>query len=95
MPALPLVFRPLASRLIKRGTVVGDKSAGAVMEARRYSCKLGLDTIVPYRASITDADLIMTDGKSLEPISRPAEMLLWHLPSKLPVERSLWKTQAD
>jgi len=50
----------------KRGTIVGDKSAGAVMEARRYSYKLGLDTIVPYGASITDADLIMTDGKSLE-----------------------------
>jgi len=50
----------------KRGTVLGDRSSGSVMEAKRYSYKLGMDTVVFYGASITDADLIMTDGMSLE-----------------------------
>jgi carboxyl-terminal processing protease len=53
-------------QLEKRGIVLGDKTAGAVMESKRYSYKYGTDTVVFYGASITDADLIMTDGKSLE-----------------------------
>ncbi len=53
-------------QLEKRGIVLGDKTAGAVMESKRYSYKHGMDTVIFYGASITDADLIMTDGKSLE-----------------------------
>jgi C-terminal processing protease CtpA/Prc len=36
------------------------------MEARGYSYQQGFDTIIPYEFSVTDADLIMKDGKSLE-----------------------------
>jgi C-terminal processing protease CtpA/Prc len=50
----------------KRGTVLGDRSSGLVMEAKRYGYSTGMDTKVFFGASITDADLIMTDGKSLE-----------------------------
>jgi carboxyl-terminal processing protease len=53
-------------QLEKRGTVIGDQSAGAVMESIHYDHKIGLDTVVFFGASVTDADLIMTDGKSLE-----------------------------
>jgi C-terminal processing protease CtpA/Prc len=53
-------------QLEKRGTVIGDRSAGAVMRAKEYPHELGIDTVVPYGVSITDADIIMTDGKSLE-----------------------------
>jgi C-terminal processing protease CtpA/Prc len=53
-------------QLEKRGTVVGDRSSGSVMESRHYAESLGLDTKVFYGFSITDADLIMKDGKSLE-----------------------------
>jgi C-terminal processing protease CtpA/Prc len=53
-------------QLEKRGVVMGDRTAGAVMEARHYSEKLGTDTVIFFGASITEWDLIMSDGKSLE-----------------------------
>jgi C-terminal processing protease CtpA/Prc len=53
-------------QLEHRGTVLGDLSSGSVMESRYYDWKQGSDTQVFYGASITDADLIMADGKSLE-----------------------------
>jgi C-terminal processing protease CtpA/Prc len=49
-----------------RGTVLGDQSSGSVMESRRYEFHQGADVEIFYGASITDADLIMGDGKSLE-----------------------------
>ncbi len=70
----------ICSRVIqleKRGIVLGDQTAGAVMEAKRFSYKSGLDTVVFYGASITDADIVMTDGKSLEHVGvTPDDVLL-------------------
>ena len=61
----------------KRGVVIGDQSAGAVMRSRSYSYSMGVETVVPYGANITNADLIMTDGKSLEGVGvKPDELLL-------------------
>lgn len=77
-------------QLERRGTVVGDRSSGSVMESMVHQFQLGgslngtlfgtdnaigtfesnpsqgPDRLVYYAASITDADLIMSDGKSLE-----------------------------
>ena len=53
-------------QLEHRGTVLGDHSSGSVMEARHYPFHQGTDTMIFYGASITEADLIMADGKSLE-----------------------------
>ena len=53
-------------QLQKRGLVVGDRSSGSVMEAKHYEHKVGTETVVPYGVSITESDLIMSDGKSLE-----------------------------
>ena len=53
-------------QLEKRGQVIGDQSAGAVMEARDYNESEGADTKVFYGLSVTSANLLMTDGKSLE-----------------------------
>jgi C-terminal processing protease CtpA/Prc len=70
-------------QLEKRGTILGDKSAGAVMEARHYSYHIGVETIIPYAASITEADLIMTDGKSLERVGVLPDELLVESPADL------------
>ena len=53
-------------QLEKRGVVLGDRSAGAVMESKHYSEQMGTETVIFYGASITEWDLIMVDGKSLE-----------------------------
>lgn len=53
-------------QLEQRGIVVGDRSSGLVMESRQYPESQGMDTKIFYSFSITDADLIMKDGKSLE-----------------------------
>ncbi len=53
-------------QLEKRGVVVGDVSSGSVMESRRYPHSIGAMAITFYSSSITEANLIMGDGKSLE-----------------------------
>ncbi|HYN84544.1 MAG TPA: S41 family peptidase [Pyrinomonadaceae bacterium] len=55
-------------QLEKRGTVVGDRTAGAVMQSRLYDMTMGVETITVYGVSITEADVIMSDGRSLERI---------------------------
>jgi carboxyl-terminal processing protease len=61
----------------KRGTVVGDRTAGAVMRARHYGHMVGADTGVFYGVSVTDSDLLMSDGKSLERVGvTPDELIL-------------------
>ena len=63
-------------QLEKRGTVLGDRSAGGVMLSRRYSERAGADTTVFFGASVTEADVIMTDGKSLEHVGVMPDQLL-------------------
>ncbi len=53
-------------QLEKRGTVVGDRTSGAVMRSRGYSHQIGVDTLLFYGTSVTDADIKMADGRSLE-----------------------------
>lgn len=61
----------------KRGVVFGDHSSGSVMESMHYNYSTGMDIKVFFGASITDADLIMTDGKSLEHAGvTPDELML-------------------
>jgi C-terminal processing protease CtpA/Prc len=64
-------------QLEKRGTVIGDRSAGAVMMSRHYGHEIGMDIKVFFGSSITNADLIMSDGKSLEKVGvQPDEIVL-------------------
>ncbi len=55
-------------QLEQRGVVIGDQSAGAVMQSRGVSMQLGTDSIIPYGMNLTNADVFMSDGKSLEHI---------------------------
>jgi len=64
-------------QLEKRGTVIGDSTSGKVMRSRLYPHQIGLETVVFYGFSVTDADLVMSDGHSLEgPGVSPDEVLL-------------------
>lgn len=61
-------------QLEKRGIVIGDQSAGAVMQSRGLPMSSGADSIVPYGMSMTNADVIMSDGVSLEHIGVTPQM---------------------
>ena len=63
----------------KRGSVLGDKTAGSVMEAKHYSYHTGFNVVAFFGASITEANLIMTDGNSLEHVGVIPDQLV--LPS--------------
>lgn len=52
-------------QLEKRGVVIGDRTAGEVMESKLYTNSLDGLLFAEY---ITEADLLMSDGKSLEHI---------------------------
>ena len=53
-------------QLEKRGRVLGDRSSGKVMVSRYFPRQVGIDVVAFYGASVTIADVIMTDGASLE-----------------------------
>jgi C-terminal processing protease CtpA/Prc len=64
-------------QLERRGFIVGDRSSGSVMESRLYPHEVALDSKVSYAISVTDADLVMRDGKSLEHVGvEPDTMIL-------------------
>jgi C-terminal processing protease CtpA/Prc len=64
-------------QLEKRALVIGDVSAGAVMRAKEYPHTLGIGTVIFYGVSVTDADIQMSDGKSLEHVGvKPDEIRL-------------------
>lgn len=64
-------------QLEKRGTVIGDRSAGAVMRSMAHPYEMGVNTVVFYGASMTVADVLMSDGQSLEHVGViPDELLL-------------------
>lgn len=53
-------------QLEKRGLVFGDVSSGSVMESRHYLERMGADTVIFYGVSVTESNLVMADGNSLE-----------------------------
>lgn len=50
----------------KRATVVGDRTAGAVMESLQFPLKVGAERVIYYGMSVTVADVLMPDGTRLE-----------------------------
>ena len=49
-----------------RGVVIGDRSSGSVMSARFFPLSPGVGVGLSYGVEVTVADMIMSDGKSLE-----------------------------
>ena len=74
-------------QLEHRGTVLGDHSSGSVMESLYYPWHQGVDTQFYYGASITEADLVMADGKSLEHTGVIPDELILPSPEDLDMER--------
>lgn len=70
-----------------RGTVIGDVSSGKVMVSRVYPKEIGTDTVVPFAINITEADLIMTDGKSIEHVGVVPDTIMLPTAADLAAER--------
>ena len=70
-------------QLEQRGVVIGEQSAGAVMQSRTIPMQMGADSIIPYGMSITNADVIMSDGTSLEHVGVTPQLVLAPSPSDL------------
>lgn len=61
----------------KRGVVIGDRTSGMVMESRVFQHELGTDSVILYGANISHADMVMSDGQSVEHRGvMPDELLL-------------------
>lgn len=61
----------------KRGVVLGDVSSGAVMQSRGQGFDAGSATVISYGMNLTNADVIMSDGKSIEHVGvTPDELIL-------------------
>jgi C-terminal processing protease CtpA/Prc len=61
----------------KRGTVLGDRTAGAVMTSRIFPHQAGVGGVAFYAASITIGDVRLSNGESLEKIGvLPDEVVL-------------------
>jgi C-terminal processing protease CtpA/Prc len=63
-------------QLEKRGFIVGDRSSGRVMEANVYPHEVSTDSPYSYGIAVTDADLVMADGKSLEHVGVEPDVLI-------------------
>ncbi len=61
----------------ERGAVLGDRTWGGVMRSRTYSHQVGIDRVVFYGFSISDAAVLLADGSRLEGNGMtPREILL-------------------
>jgi carboxyl-terminal processing protease len=64
-------------QLEKRGTVLGDLTSGMVMAAVYHPHRYGQNPVLLYGVMVSEADMIMSDGKSLEHVGvRPDETIL-------------------
>jgi carboxyl-terminal processing protease len=74
-------------QLEKRGMVIGDRSAGAVMETRFFPYDQGGTVRILYAFAVTQANLIMTDGKSLEGVGVVPDEIALPAPADMAVGR--------
>jgi C-terminal processing protease CtpA/Prc len=70
-------------QLEKRGNVIGDRTAGAVRQARVYPFVHGQGSRYVYATEVTTADLRMTDGRSLEKVGVVPDEVVLPTPEEL------------
>jgi C-terminal processing protease CtpA/Prc len=74
-------------QLENRGMVIGDRSAGAVMETRYFLFNAGGALRILYQFAVTAANLIMMDGKSLEGVGVIPDEVALPAPADMAVGR--------
>jgi C-terminal processing protease CtpA/Prc len=74
-------------QLEKRGTVIGDRTAGAVMTSRQFGHTVGVGAMAFYGASITVGDVRMSDGGSLEKVGVMPDEIALPAPEDLATDR--------
>jgi len=74
-------------QLEKRGTVIGDRTSGSVMVARYYQREMGGENIVLFGISVSEAELIMADGQSLEKMGVRPDIFVLPTAEDLAAER--------
>jgi len=74
-------------QLEKRGLVIGDRSAGMVMESTAITNSVGDSPRLLFGENITIADVIMTDSKSLERVGVIPDELVIPTPEDLNAHR--------
>ena len=72
-----------AVQLQKRGVVIGDRSAGSVMEGKLRQMSVGLMRSIPVAIGVTQADVIMPDGTRLEHVGVVPDKLLLPTPTEM------------
>jgi C-terminal processing protease CtpA/Prc len=75
------------TQIEKRALVLGDRSAGMVMESRHSYFSSGQFDPIVAGVSITEADLLMTDGKSLEHLGVNPDKVVLPTPEDLATNR--------
>jgi len=72
-------------QLEKRGTVLGDRSAGSVAEAQNYVHPVELDAknVAQYHTEITTRELVMADGMALEGVGVTPDETILPTPAEL------------
>lgn len=74
-------------QLEQRGTVVGDRTSGLTMAAIRIPHHAGMHPFYLYGTSVTIADTVMTDGKSLEHVGVSPDQTFLPSPADLVAHR--------
>ena len=76
----------------KRGVVIGDRTAGAVMTGQVFGHAIGTDGLVFFATMVTVGDVRMSDGSTLEKVGVVPDEVALPAPSDLASGRDIQVT---